>query len=67
MKFDRALLKLEGVGPFEDTEVELKRHIVRKDTKPLSHHGDVARRCDGTWNIVERGDGQVAGLMLRHG
>ena len=26
---------------------------------------DVARRRDGTWNILELGDGQVAGLPAR--
>lgn len=25
---------------------------------------DVARRRDGTWNIIEIGDGQVAGLLV---
>lgn len=48
------------------------------DQLPLDHLGDlarqvqsrfftmdVARRVDGTWNIVELGDGQVAGLPAR--
>ncbi|HEY7420000.1 MAG TPA: ATP-grasp domain-containing protein [Ktedonobacteraceae bacterium] len=44
--------------------VDIFRHVAQK-IQGRFFSMDVARKRDGTWNIVELGDGQVAGLPAR--
>ncbi|MBA2396497.1 MAG: ATP-grasp domain-containing protein [Ktedonobacteraceae bacterium] len=53
-------------GDKNDTSppLELFRQVAQK-IQSRFFTMDVALKCDGTWNIVETGDGQVAGLPSR--